>query len=327
MRRTADSLLILADAPTRAAGQERPHRGRRPAGGDRGCAGLPARARRRRPAARGSATPRPADVVHLLTELVDNALSYSSADDHRLARLHDRRPTASPSRSRTPGLGIPDGRARGINETLRSGGDVTPDTARRMGLFVVSRLAQRHGISVCRCGATRRTARRPRCSCRTPSSRDAPARSPAAPAARPVVVPDVDDSARTPTPPRRRGHRSPRHRSRIEARINGALGLPRREPGTSFPQPGAPAPLTPPAPAQAAAPAAAAAPAPAPATAAPAPATKPDSAPESAPAALAPAPSPAPAAAPARSPPRRRLSWPPASRLSPSSRSRTCTPR
>jgi hypothetical protein len=34
-----------------------------------------------------------------------------------------------------------------VNQTLGSGGEVTPDTARRMGLFVVSRLSQRHGLS------------------------------------------------------------------------------------------------------------------------------------------------------------------------------------
>jgi len=35
-----------------------------------------------------------------------------------------------------------------LNERLGSGGDVTPDTARRMGLFVVGRLAARHGVRV-----------------------------------------------------------------------------------------------------------------------------------------------------------------------------------
>ena len=35
-----------------------------------------------------------------------------------------------------------------LNEDLSSGGDVTPETARRMGLLVVSRLAKRHGITV-----------------------------------------------------------------------------------------------------------------------------------------------------------------------------------
>ena len=34
------------------------------------------------------------------------------------------------------------------NESLKSGGEVTIDTARRMGLFVVSRLAEEHGLKV-----------------------------------------------------------------------------------------------------------------------------------------------------------------------------------
>ena len=51
-------------------------------------------------------------------------------------------------RSTTPGLGIADDALSEINDKLSSGGEVTPDTARRMGLFVVSRLAQRHGLSV-----------------------------------------------------------------------------------------------------------------------------------------------------------------------------------
>ena len=46
------------------------------------------------------------------------------------------------------GLGIADDTLAELNEKLRAGGEVTPDTARRMGLFVVSRLAQRHGLTV-----------------------------------------------------------------------------------------------------------------------------------------------------------------------------------
>ena len=35
-----------------------------------------------------------------------------------------------------------------LNQDLRSGGEVTAETARRMGLLVVSRIAKRHGIIV-----------------------------------------------------------------------------------------------------------------------------------------------------------------------------------
>jgi hypothetical protein len=88
-----------------------------------------------------------ADVVHLLAELVDNALSYSPPSSRVLV-------TSSFTRGGVivqvidGGLGMAEDALSEINERLRSGGEVTPDTARRMGLFVVSRLAERHGLSV-----------------------------------------------------------------------------------------------------------------------------------------------------------------------------------
>ncbi|ORB14322.1 ATP-binding protein [Mycobacterium noviomagense] len=88
------------------------------------------------------------DIVHLLAELIDNALRYS--------------PPASPVRVSAvrqgnagvlvqivdSGLGMTDGDRRIANIRLRAGGDVTPDNARHMGLFVVGRLADRHGMRV-----------------------------------------------------------------------------------------------------------------------------------------------------------------------------------
>ncbi len=49
------------------------------------------------------------------------------------------------------GIGIPADDMRAVNERLASGGEVGPETARHMGLFVVSRLAKRHGLTVA-CG-------------------------------------------------------------------------------------------------------------------------------------------------------------------------------
>jgi anti-sigma regulatory factor (Ser/Thr protein kinase) len=145
MRRTADSLLILADAPNRAAGtfsltvgealqaatsgvqdyqrvQILSHLGTRV--GDEAAA----------------------DVVHLLTELVDNALTYSPpAEPVRLAaKLGADGVTITITDS---GLGVPPAELEQLNRDLAHGAEATPDTARRMGLFVVSRLAERHGIT------------------------------------------------------------------------------------------------------------------------------------------------------------------------------------
>ena len=87
------------------------------------------------------------DLVHLMTELVDNALAFSpptapvkistkQAGDSTIVEISD------------GGLGIAQDVLNSLNEDLRSGGEVTVETARRMGLLVVSRLANRHGVTV-----------------------------------------------------------------------------------------------------------------------------------------------------------------------------------
>ncbi|QDQ89441.1 HAMP domain-containing protein [Rhodococcus sp. WB9] len=100
------------------------------------------------------------DVVHLLAELVDNSLRASppdtsvtfsfarAVDGGVLLEIADR------------GIGIPADDMRAVNERLASGGEVGPETARHMGLFVVSRLAKRHGLTV-RLRSTFDTARNP----------------------------------------------------------------------------------------------------------------------------------------------------------------------
>ncbi|MGF2951796.1 ATP-binding protein, partial [Mycobacterium sp. THU-M116] len=91
-------------------------------------------------------------VIHLFAELIDNALSYSppttpvrvsgtpGGDGGVLLRIAD------------AGLGMSDADRRIANTRLQEGGDVapdpTPDNARHMGLFVVGRIAARHGIRV-----------------------------------------------------------------------------------------------------------------------------------------------------------------------------------
>ncbi|MGH3676794.1 MAG: ATP-binding protein [Mycobacterium sp.] len=88
------------------------------------------------------------DVGHLIAELLDNALRYSppessvsvtvsrAVDGGILVEVADR------------GLGMSAEDLRAANERLALGGEVTPETAKRMGLFVVGRLARRHEATV-----------------------------------------------------------------------------------------------------------------------------------------------------------------------------------
>ncbi|MFC7727258.1 ATP-binding protein [Nocardioides sp. GCM10028917] len=145
MRRTADSLLILADAPNRAAGQFSLTVGEALQAATSGVqdyqrvqilSNLNTRVG-------DEAAP---DVVHLLTELVDNALSFSPpAEPVRLAAKQG--PEGVTITITDSGLGVPPAELEQLNSDLRHGAEATPDTARRMGLFVVSRLAERHDIT------------------------------------------------------------------------------------------------------------------------------------------------------------------------------------
>ncbi|PKH37515.1 Signal transduction histidine kinase [Nocardioides alpinus] len=144
MRRTADSLLILADAPNRAAGQFSL------TAGEALQAATSAVQDYQRVQILSHLGTRigddaAADVVHLLTELVDNALTYSPPTEpvRLAAKLGDDGVTITITDA---GLGVPPAELEQLNSDLAHGAEATPDTARRMGLFVVSRLAERHGI-------------------------------------------------------------------------------------------------------------------------------------------------------------------------------------
>jgi signal transduction histidine kinase len=87
------------------------------------------------------------DVVHLMAELIDNALAYSppgspvtiqAAEDGGRVEIE----------IIDSGLGMAGEALSVANASLTNGGEVTVDTARRMGLFVVSRLAEQHGLTV-----------------------------------------------------------------------------------------------------------------------------------------------------------------------------------
>ena len=88
------------------------------------------------------------DIGHLIAELLDNALRYSppessvsvtvsrAVDAGVLVEVADR------------GLGMSAEDLRAANEQLALGGEVTSETAKRMGLFVIGRLARRHEATV-----------------------------------------------------------------------------------------------------------------------------------------------------------------------------------
>ena len=88
------------------------------------------------------------DIVHLIAELIDNALRYSPPPSPVRVSAARRSDGAVLLEIVDVGLGMTDGDRRIANMRLRAGGDVTPDSARHMGLFVVGRLADRHGIRV-----------------------------------------------------------------------------------------------------------------------------------------------------------------------------------
>jgi signal transduction histidine kinase len=233
MRRTADSLLVLAEAPTHTTAADDLTVSTSLQAATAGVrdyqrvhVGTASTARISETAA--------ADVVHLLTELVDNALAYS-APTTTVVLSSTTGPNGVTVEVRDAGLGIPEQALADINETLRSGGDVTPDTARRMGLFVVSRLARRHGISVSlqqndHNGTTALVL--------LPASIldfGAPAKPAASPvrAVEPVTPLSTGSIATNGEPPT------------LEERLDAAMGLPRRRPGTSETPSSIPLPLRP----------------------------------------------------------------------------------
>ncbi len=146
MRRTGDSLMVLADAPMQTSDTDAL------ALGDVFQAAMAGVQEYQRVQIESSPPEKvngaaAADVVHLMTELVDNALAFSpptapvkistkQAGDSTIVEISD------------GGLGIAQDVLNSLNEDLRSGGEVTVETARRMGLLVVSRIATRHGITV-----------------------------------------------------------------------------------------------------------------------------------------------------------------------------------
>jgi signal transduction histidine kinase len=277
MRRTADSLMVLADAPTQTSDTD--------ALGldDVFQAAMAGVQEYQRVQVESSSSEQvngaaAADVVHLMTELVDNALAFSppTAPVRISTRQDGERTVVEISDG---GLGIAPDVLVNLNDDLSSGGEVTPETARRMGLLVVSRLAKRHGVTVAltrnQRGGTTATVLLPAELLR---SRPAPARPPApsvAPSPAPLAGPaapalslaerltqerikrgvpepvDPAEPAPVEPPPGRPAAVEPAEAGApasgsgdaIEAAINAVIRLPQREPGatrSSGSVPGAP---------------------------------------------------------------------------------------
>ena len=87
-------------------------------------------------------------VIHLLAELIDNALRYSPPTTSVQVSVARRGDGAALLRISDSGLGMTDADRRIANMRLQEGGEATPDNARHMGLFVIARIAARHGIRV-----------------------------------------------------------------------------------------------------------------------------------------------------------------------------------
>jgi signal transduction histidine kinase len=95
------------------------------------------------------------DVIHLLAELLENATSYSPPST--VVRVDARRTVEGlVIRVRDNGIGMPPDRLDEANHRLEHPSALTSTLVGTMGLLVVARLAQRHGIAV-RLGSTAAT--------------------------------------------------------------------------------------------------------------------------------------------------------------------------
>ena len=231
MRRTAESLMVLADTPVTAAPDtltvaDALHAATAGVADYQRVQILSTPGDRILPIAAG-------DVVHMVTELLDNALAYSPPTAPVLV-MTTTTITATTIRINDAGLGIDHDAMSELNNVLRSGGEVTAETARRMGLLVVSRLAKRHGISVAlernERGGTTATVVLPRNLLRRGDEADVvEPRKPVpsvASSATPYKTPVAGEPEVAPPP-------AEQELDTIEAAINAVIGLPQRRPGAT----------------------------------------------------------------------------------------------
>src|SRR5699024_8419099 len=88
------------------------------------------------------------DLVHLLAELFDNATYFSEPETKISVRAVVTRRKTLAVQITDRGVGMSDTQIAEANERLADPPDLDVSVTRRMGLYVVARLAQRHGIEV-----------------------------------------------------------------------------------------------------------------------------------------------------------------------------------
>ncbi|PBC45203.1 ATPase [Rhodococcus sp. ACS1] len=88
------------------------------------------------------------DLVHILAELLDNSLHFSPPDSAVTTTCARTIDGGVVIEIVDRGIGMSPTDLRELNDRIASTPEVTPDTARHMGLFVVSELAHRHDITV-----------------------------------------------------------------------------------------------------------------------------------------------------------------------------------
>ena len=88
------------------------------------------------------------DLVHLIAELLDNATTFSQPDTTVSVGAKKMRGGALALQISDDGIGMSEEEIRVANERLADPPDIDISVSRRMGLYVVARLAKRHNIQV-----------------------------------------------------------------------------------------------------------------------------------------------------------------------------------
>jgi signal transduction histidine kinase len=88
------------------------------------------------------------DLVHVLAELLDNATYFSEPETKVTVRAVITRKKALAIQVTDHGVGMTEDRLAEVNARLADPPDLDVSVTRRMGLYVVARLARRHGIEV-----------------------------------------------------------------------------------------------------------------------------------------------------------------------------------